>query len=369
MENATNNQHVTEPTCAVSVIIAMYNVEKYIGECLESLLNQTMQDFEVILVDDCSTDFSRAVVYSFLSKFKGRLKLFKFKENTGFPGIPRNFALGKARGKYVYFLDSDDILTATALEELYNVAENFNAEVVHVEKFFMFNDGNDKDTAKVASFQISEFVTEPTLETSDIGERVTRFTQFGYLWWACNKLFLRKFLVDNDIKFIPVKIFEDMLFAFKSIINAKNYVRVPFVSYYYRIREKSLSHEARDFISCLQTTIEVFRALDNLMDTQEFFKENYQYRYKVLDFFMQIRFEVTSKNLFSDSDLHPADLFKFFREKFFASNSVVDYAALTAYLFLNAHVFKLYTMQQAEEIENLRTQVDELKKIILEAVR
>lgn len=354
-------------TPAISVIIAMYNAEKYVAECLESLLNQTFQDFEVIVVDDCSTDFSRAVVYSFFPKFHDRLKLMKFKQNSGLPGLPRNFALNVAQGKYVYFLDSDDLLTATAFEELYNVAEKFNAQVVHVEKFLSFSDDVPKENAVANSIQQKDFVSEPTLETPNLVKRVTDFTQKKYLWWACNKLFLKKFLEDNNIKFTPIKVFEDMIFAFMCVVAAKVYVRVPFVSYYYRLRTDSISHNISDVFLASKEAFDVFNALDKFMDTQEFFRENPECRYQMLDFFMQDRLGVIAKALFVASDLEPTDLFKFLKEKFFSVNPE-QYVALMAYLFVNANMFKAYTENQAEEIAALKLQVEELKKIVLEVV-
>ena len=86
-----------------------------------------------------------------------------------------------ARGKYVYFLDADDLLTETALEELYNVAENFNADVVHAEKTFAFFDEDGISCAEPISFQTGEFVTAPTLETFDLEKRVTDFIGKRYL--------------------------------------------------------------------------------------------------------------------------------------------------------------------------------------------
>ena len=354
-------------TPAISVIIAMYNAEKYVAECLDSLLNQTFQDFEVIVVDDCSTDFSRAVVYSFFPKFHDKLKLMKFKQNSGLPGMPRNYALDMAQGKYVYFLDADDFLSTTALEELYNVAEEFNAEVVHVEKFLGFPEDGDKNEATAGSIQQENFVTEPTLETLDLGKRVDDFTKRQYLWWSCNKLFLKKFLDDNNIKFTPIKVWEDMIFAFKCVATAKIYVRVPFVSYYYRIRKESLSHKAREVYSVLKTAFDVFNTLDSFMDTQEFFRENPEYKYKMLDFFMQDRLDGISENLLVTNDLTPEKLFKFLKTNIFNVNPE-EYVAVMAYLFVNANMFKLYTKQQAEEIAALKLQVEELKKIVLEVV-
>ena len=117
---------------AISVIIPMYNAEKFIADCLDSLLAQTFQDFEVIVVDDCSTDNSVAVVESYAQKFNGRFQLTKTKTNSGGGGyVPRNIGLSLANGEYVYFVDADDFIVETALEILHSAATQFNADVVY----------------------------------------------------------------------------------------------------------------------------------------------------------------------------------------------------------------------------------------------
>lgn len=108
---------------AVTVIVAMFNAQDFIADCLTSLLNQTFQDFEIIVADDCSTDSSLAVVQNFLPEFGDRLRILTLSKNSGHPGIPRNFALEAARGKYVCFLDSDDMLSENAPEDFFNVAK------------------------------------------------------------------------------------------------------------------------------------------------------------------------------------------------------------------------------------------------------
>ena len=86
---------------AISVIIPMYNSEKYIAECLNSILVQTFQNFEVIVVDDCSTDNSVEIAKSYEEKFDGRLKIFKTKKNSNGGGyVPRNLGLNLSCGKY-----------------------------------------------------------------------------------------------------------------------------------------------------------------------------------------------------------------------------------------------------------------------------
>ena len=108
----------------ISVIIPMYNAEKYIAECLESVLAQTLQDIEVILVDDCSTDSSVAIAESYLEKFGGRLNIYDNEKNSGAGGT-RNNGLLKAAGEYVYFMDADDLILADGLEKVYKIAKYF----------------------------------------------------------------------------------------------------------------------------------------------------------------------------------------------------------------------------------------------------
>ena len=112
---------------AVTVIVPMFNAENFIEPCLNSLLNQSFNDFEVIVADDCSTDQSPAIVKSFVEKFDGRLRLIKTKKNSGTASAPRNLALKSARSEYITYLDADDLLTKTAVEELLTAAETFDA--------------------------------------------------------------------------------------------------------------------------------------------------------------------------------------------------------------------------------------------------
>ena len=112
----------------------MYNVEEYIGGCLDNVLKQTFQDFEVIVVDDCSTDDSFKIVESYVGKFGGRLTLTKLEENSGSGGLPRNKGLMLSRGEYIFFADADDALTKTALEELYTLAKDYDADLVYCEQ-------------------------------------------------------------------------------------------------------------------------------------------------------------------------------------------------------------------------------------------
>ena len=318
---------------AVSVIIPLFNAEDYIGECLTSLANQTRQDFEIIVADDCSTDRSRAGVENFFAHFGDRLRLMMLTPNSGCAAMPRNFALEAARGEYVYFLDSDDLLTETALAELLDVAEMFNADVVHAEKCLAFFEADGQICAEAVSFQTGEFVTKPTLETFDIGKRVADFAQKRYIWWACNKLIRRKLIVDNQIAFPALKRFEDFFFMLRCLLTARNYVRVPFVSYYYRLREDSLSHKVYDVVSFSDYALKTFRLLDEFIDGDKFLRAHPQYRYPLLNLFMEEQLPIIAGCLFDKSNLDPAEVFNFFRREIFSANPQAN-VALTTYLFV-----------------------------------
>ncbi|MBR0101963.1 MAG: glycosyltransferase family 2 protein, partial [Selenomonadaceae bacterium] len=133
---------------AVSVIIPMYNVESYVGECLESVLKQTFQDFEVIVVDDCSTDDSVKIVEEYAPKFDGRLRLFSMEKNTGTPGKPRNKGIELAHGEYIQFLDADDFMILHALEALYTAAKKYDADVVYSAAHYLMKNPDDVKTIK-----------------------------------------------------------------------------------------------------------------------------------------------------------------------------------------------------------------------------
>ena len=317
----------------ISVIVAMYNAENFIAECLQSLLNQTLKNIEVIVVDDCSIDNSVAVVKNFSDE---RLTLIKTSRNSGYPGFPRNAALTSARGKYITFVDSDDFLDNDALEKLFTAAENFNADVVHVEKCFTLKDGE----TLIESTQ-ENFVEVPTLETDDIRKRVIDFTNKKYLWWACNKLFRRDFLTKNNIKFAAMTTYEDLIFTFQCVISAKNYLRVPYNFYHYRIRNDSLSRKSTDGIEIAKNLIEAVKVLDKFMVARKFFIDNPNCRYAVLDFFIPNQLEKVAQNLMVFNNFSVAEVYAFFAKEIF-SLKPNENVALTSYLFVTAGLYKIF---------------------------
>ena len=233
---------------AISVIIPMYNTEKYITQCLESVAGQTFKDYEVIVIDDCSTDNSVAIVEGLASSFEGRLQLIKLKKNNGSPGIPRNKGLKQSKGKYIIFLDSDDMFIDTALEELFNIAEETQADVLHANQFITAKDKAEEFTVntpiELDSWEDSPPVKKIVAISDNLAERLKTFADKGIIWSCWNKFFRRDFLVNNKIEFATITYSEDMPFCFKALCLAKKYVRIPNIFYMYRYRQGSIQHRS-----------------------------------------------------------------------------------------------------------------------------
>ena len=286
-------QNLTPP---ISIIVPMYNTEKYIKQCLESVAAQTFKDYELIVVDDCSTDNSVSIVKNMSDQFEGRLQLIKLNKNNGTPGVPRNKALRNAKGKYIIFLDSDDLFIDTALEELYNIAEQTEADVLHASHFITASDGSEDFTVntpiEVKSWENGKSVTKVTPVTDNLAERINVYCKKGFIWSCWNKFFKRDFLVSNKIEFANNMTYsEDMPFCFKSLCLAKNYVRVPNIFYMYRYRQGSIQHRsvtAEQLIKMyLAVIIEGTKIFDEFMNNQKFFTDNPEYRYMIIDFFVR----------------------------------------------------------------------------------
>ena len=224
----------------MSVIIPLYNAEKYIAECLDSVLAQTFQNFEVIVVDDCSTDNSPAIVESYKEKFGGRLTLSHMESNTGSGAMPRNKGLYFSRGEYVAFVDNDDLITKTALEEMYTLAKNYDADVVYCEKHYKINDNGSGIHIGTGADQNATLVDKPTFETVDIAERIEKILQGKYRVPQWRKLTRRSLIFEYELFFPNTRHADDVIWTDTLVIFAKKFLRVPNVVYIHRQSQNSI---------------------------------------------------------------------------------------------------------------------------------
>ncbi|WP_458453946.1 glycosyltransferase family 2 protein [Methanobrevibacter sp.] len=216
----------------ISVILAIYNVQDYLDECLKSLLNQTMfDDIEVLMVDDGSSDYSKDLVDEYAEKYENFHAFHK--ENEG-PGIARNYGIHRAKGEYIHFLDSDDYITPDAYENLYKIAKQTDCDFV-VGRALRFGKYNVwKDLLFNQSFEgINEDVQFKNLK------------DYPSLVWDTaiwNKLYKKEFFDKHNLEFPNEFIYyEDLIFAFQAYSLAESVYLSNDVFYYWRVRNRTVS--------------------------------------------------------------------------------------------------------------------------------
>ena len=202
----------------ISIIIPIYNAEKYINKCLDSILKQTKKELEIILINDGSTDNTEKIIKTYQDK---RIKYFK-NDNHGI-GYSRNFGINQSTSKYIMFLDSDDYLETIACEELFNKAEKDNLDIVISDFYKVFN--NNIEEIKLPSFENSSLKDNPDIITEYLNP------------WA--KLYSSKLLKDNKIKFVENLKYEDAPFVIETLDKAKKIGKVDKPLNYYVIHGNS----------------------------------------------------------------------------------------------------------------------------------
>ncbi|MEY8390595.1 glycosyltransferase [Lachnospiraceae bacterium 45-W7] len=198
----------------ISVIIPVYNSEKFIVKCLDSLEKQSMKDMEVILINDGSTDRTEELILQYQREHRLCIRLFT-RENAG-QAAARNFGMLQASGTYIAFMDSDDYVEADYLQRLYQTAQQYQSEVVTCGYRSVKPDGTVLQTISVSSFGA----------VADYGRPGT------FVVWG--KLFLRDFLIRNQFRFPEGgMIYEDVPFSLETKFKAKNVKAIAYIGYNY----------------------------------------------------------------------------------------------------------------------------------------
>ena len=342
---------------AVSIIIPMYNAEKYIDECLDSILAQTFTDFEVIVVDDCSTDKSCSVVESYLSKFDDKLKLIRRKKNSGNPGPPSNDGIKNSSGEYILFLDNDDAIIESALEELYTLAKKFNADVVHCKRYYRFpadKKYSDESARFLHAYLIGGEELPPEFLTNDIAKRVTMLNQgkvFLNLW---TKLIKRDLIIKNKLRLIN-GMAQDMVFTCCVFLSAEKYLFVPNSVNLYRVVPESLSH-ARKSVEVhlhqwLMGLTAGFDYFENFLNGREFFRKNLNVKFTMLEIWVRECCKYLT-NIYAQMPAWQIDAF--LRREF---EHVENKTAFMAFLFSRMSIFNFNLNQQAKLIQQLNEKI------------
>lgn len=198
----------------ISVIVPIYNVEKYLEQCLESIINQTLKDIEIICINDGSTDNSLNILNKYATKDK-RIKIIN-QENKGL-GATRNVGIKLAKGEYISFIDSDDFLELTTYEETYKISKENNLDFL---MFRLINYDDEKDEYYTSNYydmsKIANTVGDEIFNYKDLGDEI-----FSIAVSACNKLYNREFIMKNNFKFPENTAFEDNPFFWNVFLNSK----------------------------------------------------------------------------------------------------------------------------------------------------
>ncbi|MBO4571324.1 MAG: glycosyltransferase [Bacteroidales bacterium] len=289
----------------VSVIIPVYNASPYIVACIDSVIFQTMDDIEVLIVDDKGNDDAMSKSARYVGDYRGS-KLFRFLEmpSNGGPGKARNLALETAQGEYVAFLDSDDILEAGFCELMYSAARRQKADIV----------GCDLMRETVG---VGESKTEKGLRAGNGEFAVSRKKRYLVRENADFHTFIynRQFLLENEIKFPETRSAEDKCFLACSVLQARRVATVKRPLYHYRVRRTSSSQE-KDALRFRHRTA----SFDALMDyakshsLHEDFSQELDYLYLKEAFLVSCRTYVANTDEYQSYVLE--EMFLNFRSKF-----------------------------------------------------
>lgn len=258
--------------CEISVIIPIYNVEKYLEKCVDSVLNQIFKNIEIILVNDGSTDSSGEIMESYQTKFPAIVKGYS-KMNGGLSSA-RNYGLERVNGKYVTFLDSDDYLDEDYLETLYNLAEMNNSDMVC--------GGQRKIDAEGEILKTIRYQLDKNPDTI--------FRKFH----VSGKLYKREFITRYNAHFAEGKLYEDNPFNMLMLFVAKNFRLIDYNGYNQLVREGSITTKK------IQAEQLPYQAIEDAVKFITGHKElcnNYEvFEYTVMSFFTYFIFQANKSH-------------------------------------------------------------------------
>lgn len=201
----------------VSIIIPIYNVQKYIRRCLDSVLAQTYRNLEIICVDDCGQDKSMEIVEQYYNKYPDIIKIVYSSENVGLGGA-RDKGIQEASGEYLSFIDSDDYIKRDYIEKYMEAAKKTRADLVV---------GGYIRASKTKCKEYPVKTKDPLFVWGNISA------------WA--KFYKTSFLQENDLNFEGVRIYEDECFQYRVLLKEPKKVLIDYSGYYYWLNPESIT--------------------------------------------------------------------------------------------------------------------------------
>jgi len=239
---------------SVSVIVPVYNVEKYLDECLSSLVNQTLSELEIIVVNDGTKDNSQSIIDHYVKQYPNKV-VSLIKENGGL-GDARNYGIPYAKGEYIGFVDSDDIVHLEMVEKMFNKAKLEDSDLVLCDLEYFYETSKEK------------MVKEGLVQIENIDVNKTVFLSPLFAW---NKLYRRSLFIESGLKY-PVGLwYEDIPVTVPFFTLAKKISYVHETLIYYRQRSTSImgsvdNPKVKDIFDIMHLCLTYFKD-HNLLET------------------------------------------------------------------------------------------------------
>ena len=276
----------------VSIIVPIYNVEKYLKKCMDTIIHQTLKDIEIICVNDGSTDKSRKIIEKYAKKDPRIIILDK--ENGGLSSA-RNAGMKIARGEYLGFVDSDDWVDKTMFEKLYNNAKQFDSQM-SICAVHKYDDRTKKLLYDDPYFTLGYF--DESFDNRTFNHHQTLDFMFDVCVMAWNKIYKREFIEEHQIFYPDGLIFEDGPFFFAGYLKMDRVSLVRDFLYYYRInRANSIVQKGdKNFVNIFDVTEMIWKE----MRTQPYF-ESIKYDFVEKKFHdISYRFQIMKKDYQED---------------------------------------------------------------------
>ncbi len=245
-------------TIKVSIIIPVYNVESYIVQCLNSLINQTLNDIEIILVDDCSTDTSGTICDEYAAK-DNRIVVIHNQKNIR-QGLSRNKGIDIAKGEYIGFIDADDYIDSDFYEKLYTAVEINKSDISKTEAIKLHSDGR-----KIKQLNLNKKIR------NGIKNKTPLFLLFTHQHWTA--IFKRDLLINNGIGYPDIRNAQDNVFLLHVNYFAKSISLVSDTFYYYR--QHSLSTVSVKEEPFFNSILQSFKLYVDFINTHNMDKKYY----------------------------------------------------------------------------------------------
>ncbi len=251
----------------ISVIVPVYNVENYLAQCIESIINQTLRDIEIICINDGSSDSSKEILEKFQNEDK---RIIIINKTNGGYGSSCNAGINLAKGEYISIVESDDFIDKNMFEDLYNFAKENNADVVK-SAYYEFKD-EDSEISKI-NWSKQYKMPEKTFQIKDC----TQLVYFHPSIWSC--IYKKTFLDKNNIRFVEAKGagWADNPFQIQTLCLAKRIFYTDNAYYYYRLTNPASSSNIVNIKNPFDRSDEVHGFLDkNKIKDKNFYAHLYK---------------------------------------------------------------------------------------------